>query len=582
MPVALKICPRCSTRFENDAEFCPVDGSRLKTVTDPLIGRMIAGRYLIQRKLGAGGMGTVYRCRHQVIDRDVAIKFLLPEYSRDKEYRHRFLTEARVANQVNHEHIIDITDFGQTDDGYVYIVMEFLQGRTVAAEINLGPMPPRRAFRIAIQIAEGLARAHELGVVHRDIKPENIYLISYKDEPDFVKILDFGVARFAQELHITKHGTVVGTPEYMSPEQITGREITHSSDLYSLGCVLFEMLTSRMPFEGSKAVRVIKQMTQPTPKPSDRIPSIPSAVDRVVSKLLNKTPRERHRDAHHLIEELRGIVDTLPDAPVPDRRPISYPPDIVSSTTVPMKVNQEQWQNRIALLRRLLEQGYPDGDAPQWLCAAIKQLQTAIEEVPPLSERLTSTVTTATWREKDERDTRLRIGKALDVLASDDSRIDRQIDEIRARLDSARCQLVDAMRAVSESVRRAPPTIQSGEHLSTDDATAINLVIQRAQTLTKIGEQITKLDADLESKQNERSDVHFQIEQLKGRLGTLNAESSINKSTIQEQTEQIESELRTKLNSIVPLAGKAISHFMQFPELRALLASHLESDHHTE
>lgn len=569
-------------RFEKDAEFCPVDGNRLKAVTDPLIGRVIAGRYLIQRKLGAGGMGTVYRAHHQVIDRDVAIKFLLPRLSCDKEYRHRFLTEARVANQVNHEHIIDITDFGQTDDEYVYIVMEYLKGRTLAAEIKLGPIPPRRTFRIAIQIAEGLARAHELGVVHRDIKPDNVYIVSHKDDPDFVKILDFGVARFAQELHITKHGTVVGTPEYMSPEQITGREITHSSDLYSLGCVLFEMLTGRMPFEGSKAARVIKQTTQPSPKPSSLTPSIPSAVDRLVEKLLNKNPKERHRDAYHLIEDLRDIADTLPDPPLSDRTPISYPSDIVSSTTVPMKISEEQWQNRVALFRRLLEQGYPEGGAPQWLCAAIEQLQTAIEEVPALTAQLTSTVTTATWQEKDERDTRLRIGKALDVLASDDSRISRQIDEISTQRDSARCHLVKAMGAVAESVSHAPTAVRSGERLSIQEATAINRVMQRAQTLAAIDEKVAKLDSDLESKQNEQGDIHFQIEQLKGRLGTLNAESTINKSMTETQTEQIESELQIKLNSIVPIAGKIISHFMQFPELRSLLATHVANDHPTE
>jgi serine/threonine-protein kinase len=460
--------------------------------------------------------------------------------------------------------------------------MEYLQGRTIAAEVNCGPMPPKRAFNIAIQIAEGLARAHELEVFHRDIKPENIYLISYKGDPDFVKILDFGVARFAQELHITKRGTVVGTPEYMSPEQITGREVTHSSDLYSLGCVLFEMLTNRMPFEGSKSVRVMKQMSQPPPKPSDLIPAIPPTVDRLVCRLLSKIPGERHRDAYHLIEELRDIAETLPEVPLPDRTPISYPSDVVSSPTVPMKVNQEQWQNRVALFRRMLEQGYPEGGAPQWLCAAIEQLESAIEEVPALTSKLTSTVTTATWKERDERDTRLRIGKAIDVLASDDSRINRHIDDIRAQLESARCHLINAMSAVTESVRCAPPTIQSGNSLSTEDAAAINLVMQRAQTLAEIGEQVTKLDSDLESKQNEQGDVHFQIAQLRGRLGTLNAESTINKNMTQIQTEQIEAELRTKLDSIVPLAGKIVTHFMRFPELRASLAPHVASDHPTE
>lgn len=569
-------------RLEGDAEFCPFDGNKLKLLSDPLIGRVIAGRYLIQNKLGGGGMGTVYRCRHQVIDRDVAIKFLLPEYSRDREYRHRFLVEARVANQVNHEHIIDITDFGQTDDGYVYIVMEYLQGRSVAAEISLGPMPARRSFRIAIQIAEGLARAHELGVIHRDIKPENIYLISSKGDPDFVKILDFGVARFAQQIHITKHGTVVGTPEYMSPEQITGREITHSSDLYSLGCVLFEMLTARMPYEGSKSARVIKQMTQPVPKPSDLIASIPSSVDRVVVKLLNKNPEDRHRDAYHLIEELKSIVDTLPDLPTPEWKAFSRPPDLASTTTTPLKLSEEQWRNRVALFRKLIEQRYPEGDAPEWLQAAIGQLQNALEEMPCLTDRLTTAVTAATRQEKEERETRLRIGKALDILASDDSKVSRQIEEVRTRIESTRSRLFDAINAVTESVGRAPAEIKSGEQLSAQEAAAINLLTRSAQALAENSEKMAILDSDLASKQNEQGDLRFQMEQLKGRLGTLNAESAMNRKTTQDQTDQVESELQTKLNSIVPLAGKILSHFMQFPELSSQLEPHIASNRPTE
>ncbi|HKU42563.1 MAG TPA: serine/threonine-protein kinase, partial [Polyangiales bacterium] len=215
--MTLKVCPRCDARFRGDIVTCPIDGTALREPADPFIGRTIGGRYLIEQELGSGGMGAVYRARHQIIGRDVALKFLEPALVRNERQRKRFLGEARAANQINHEHIIDITDFGETEDGLVYMVMEYLEGQPLSEEIEKGPMPPRRALRIATQIALGLARAHELGVVHRDIKPANIYLIRRKADPDYVKVLDFGVARIEHDMRITGQGTIVGTPEYIAP-----------------------------------------------------------------------------------------------------------------------------------------------------------------------------------------------------------------------------------------------------------------------------------------------------------------------------------------------------------------------------
>ena len=213
-------CPRCRTRFRGEIKVCPVDGEALQRLQDPLLGRTIAGRYLIEDKIGGGGMGVVYRAKHQVIARDVAIKFLHQRYTRDPTSRKRFLGEARAANQINHENIIDITDFGETDDGLVYLVMEYLQGRSLDHEIAGRPMGAARALRIAIQIAAGLARAHELDVIHRDVKPGNVFLLRKRADNESIKLLDFGIARFERELRITDRGTLLGTPEYIAPEQI--------------------------------------------------------------------------------------------------------------------------------------------------------------------------------------------------------------------------------------------------------------------------------------------------------------------------------------------------------------------------
>ncbi|MDD9969586.1 MAG: serine/threonine-protein kinase, partial [Myxococcales bacterium] len=307
----VKRCPHCDSRFRRDLSYCPIDGTPLATPEDPFLGLTIAGRYHVEEKLGEGGMGVVYRARHQVIGRDVALKFLYPDLCKNERQRKRFLGEARAANQIDHDHIIDISDYGETEDGLVYMVMEYLQGQPLSSEIESGPLSVARSLRIAQQIALGLARAHELGVVHRDVKPANIYLVDRGDR-DFVKLLDFGVARIEQDLRITVQGTIIGTPEYIAPEQIRSAEATPATDMYALGCVLFEMLTGELPFDGNPTILLVKHVNEPPPQPSDVKPGIPEEVDELVLKMIAKSPEHRHRDAYHLAEDLQQLLAQLP------------------------------------------------------------------------------------------------------------------------------------------------------------------------------------------------------------------------------------------------------------------------------
>jgi serine/threonine-protein kinase len=240
-------CPKCDARFRGDIRVCPIDGQALVAPSDPFLGTVIAGRYLVEELLGVGGMGSVYRARHQFIGRDVALKFLDPSLTKNERLRKRFLGEARAANQINHEHIIDITDFGETEDGIVYMVMEYLEGHSLEEELEKGPIEPRRAVRIALQVALGLGRAHELGVVHRDIKPGNI-LVTQDGTP---KLLDFGLAKLLNPDLARETATAARlafTPAYASPEQVRGETVTTATDVYSLGVVLYELLTGRGPY----------------------------------------------------------------------------------------------------------------------------------------------------------------------------------------------------------------------------------------------------------------------------------------------------------------------------------------------
>lgn len=566
-----KICPKCKTRFPEDAVFCPLDGCRLQSALDPLVGRTIAGRYLVEEKVGSGGMGTVYRCRHQVIGRDVALKFLLPAFSRDKKYRHRFLGEARVANQINHEHIIDITDFGETEDGFVYLVMEYLDGRPLSRDIADGPMPRRRVVHIGRQIAQGLGRAHELGVVHRDIKPDNVYLVENRGDPDFIKLLDFGVARFAQDMRVTAKGAVVGTPEYMSPEQVRSREITASTDLYSLGCVLFEMLTRRLPFTGSQAARIVKQMSEPAPPPSSLLPSIPPEVDAVVLRLLQRKPEDRYRDAYHLLDDLNLLLDVLPaeaEAVAVHRAPATV---AGGERTICAAAEEEGWLERVRLYRRLLQDKYAGGGAPAWLLESIGQIESALDEALLVRQKLSNAVKTATEQEEDVRELRLRIGNALDELARDESRVSRELDAARGELAVAISTMESSEEELLGEVETVPEMAAGVRALPDPEVAALDRLVRAARRLAKHKRTVTHLKGMLDTKQSTWDDLQFQIGQLKGRLGTLNAASNMDKDSIHDRTLTLETQLRLKLESIIPHAQRISSHFMSYPDLRPLL-----------
>src|SRR5690606_22775411 len=195
------------------------------------------------------------------------------DLARDATHRQRFLREAKAANRIDHEHIIRIAGYGETDDGLVYLAMEYLEGEPLSAAIERGPLPPQRAIVIGAQIAAALGRAHALGVIHRDIKPSNVFLLKRAGGGDFVKLLDFGLARMKGEIRLTAGDSVLGTPDYMAPEQARGAPLTGKADLYALGCLLFEMTTGRPPFAGPLPELVLKHVREPAPSLRSRVPT---------------------------------------------------------------------------------------------------------------------------------------------------------------------------------------------------------------------------------------------------------------------------------------------------------------------
>ena len=284
--------------------------------TDPMLGRVIAGRYRLEARIGEGGMGVVYRSRHVLIDRIVAVKLIRPDLRGETHLRAWMLREARAANRVDHAHIIDIHDIGETEEGELYLVMEYLVGTSLSSELARGSMVLSRGVDILEQMCAALARAHDLGVVHRDLKSDNILLTTRGGRKDFVKILDFGLAHLAMDPRLAPKGAVFGTPEYMAPEQARGEEATPQSDLYALGVLFFEMLTGQLPFRSDDRETLLEmQRTAVAPRPRTIKPDVLPAAEAIVIKLLEKDRRKRFQDAHHLHEELKSLQRSLPNTP---------------------------------------------------------------------------------------------------------------------------------------------------------------------------------------------------------------------------------------------------------------------------
>jgi serine/threonine-protein kinase len=306
---------------------CPEDGAALQadaTVqadvpVDPLIGVTFDGKYRLDERLGQGGMGTVYRATHLLIDRPVAIKVLNPRFVEDEEAQERFRREARAAGRLQHMNAVAVTDFGRTEDGYVYIVMELLIGRSLRDVLaREAPLDAARAVSLMLQVSAAVSAAHEAGIIHRDLKPGNIFVVQRKHARPIVKVLDFGIAKLAadalddDQVTLTQVGVMIGTPRYMSPEQCDSRRLTPASDVYSLGIILYEMLTGTTPFTGSTPLAVAMKHSSEIPRPPrEFVGSIPVELEAVVLHALEKSPDNRPANAGDFRQELYETAELL-------------------------------------------------------------------------------------------------------------------------------------------------------------------------------------------------------------------------------------------------------------------------------
>jgi len=319
-----KVCPVCKTEYGGGEVFCPVDAARLVTPSqmsgpasdsdDPLVGTSF-DKYKVIRQIGEGGMGLVYEAEHTVIEKQVAMKVLREDFSKRPEVVERFRQEAKSASRIGHQNIVDIADFGTTPLGQSYFVMEFLDGEDLANVLaREGTVGMERSLHILIQCCQALGAAHDKGIVHRDMKPENIFLTSRGGDPDFVKIVDFGIAKMSDietdgepGRKLTKTGMIFGTPEYMSPEQAAGKPLDHRVDIYAIGVILFELATGRVPFVGDTFMGILTQhMFEEPPSLREVNPQVKvsSELEMVISRALSKDPGARYQTMKDLEEAL--------------------------------------------------------------------------------------------------------------------------------------------------------------------------------------------------------------------------------------------------------------------------------------
>ena len=315
-----RTCPDCNNTYDDEVLHCPEDGRGLSDIpaVDDLIGRTV-GSYRVEKLLGKGGMGCVYMGVHPGIGSRVAIKFLHPEFSHDEKIVDRFFNEARAVNVIGHDNILKILDLNVTEDHRHYFVMEFLHGRPLQALLKHNvSVPLDVAGPILLQICEALEAAHKRGIVHRDLKPDNVYLITMKGKKNFVKVVDFGIARMTDDAGIstgkTQTGMVMGTPAYMSPEQGSGasNKIDGRSDVYSLGVMMFQLATGRLPFPGSNFGEVlIGHLQVPPPPPRSLNPLVPEAYEPLILKCLQKKQEDRYASMKELKHTIEACMDQL-------------------------------------------------------------------------------------------------------------------------------------------------------------------------------------------------------------------------------------------------------------------------------
>lgn len=537
----VKTCPQCKMRYPNEATYCFVEGSDLVELPDPRLGTVIASRYLLEEVIGEGGMATVYRARHKLTDRAVAVKVMNPMLATDPIVRERFRREARSAQRLTHPNIIEIFDQGDTEDGTAFMVMELLQGESLAPVIARGPLDVDRALHIMIQIARGVARAHDLEIIHRDVKPENIFLVRRDDGSDLVKVLDFGIAKSRQDSRLTTQGELFGTPQYMAPERITGKDTGGASDIYALGVVFFEMLTGELPFSAPDVATFFIKHMEETPRSVRSLNArVPEKLDELVQRMLAKSPGDRPVDAHRIHQDLLDIMKEREAAPPPSAG------EDMEHSIAPVTLAAgpaDQWARRMFVLEQMLTTAYgPKAKAPPELNQILDQANELVRKVVGLRMEAYRHQEKLEGLEHRGREKRAQLGFAVDQLGVDASKakeelrsardVQRRMEEeskgARGKYETAhkealfwegRCGFMEPSADLAQAYRAIADSVDEWIALQAEARSTQELVEQVERTANDLDFQLRELRTALTDHEKQLDEERVKIEAVVSEQG---------------------------------------------------------------
>jgi serine/threonine-protein kinase len=572
----MKTCEHCHLRYPNESTFCFVDGKPLVTLKDPRVGTTISGRYVIEEVIGEGGMATVYRARHKIVDRPCAVKIMDPALSRDPVVSERFRREAKAAQKLAHPNIIEIFDEGETEDGTPYMVMELLCGEALGQTLTRGAIEVKRALPIMVQVARALARAHDFEVIHRDLKPDNIFLCQKEDGTDLVKLLDFGIARTMRDARLTGAGEVFGTAPYMAPERITSIDAGAPSDLYAIGVIFYEMLSGELPFTAPDIPTFFyKHMKEPVPKVRAKVPAVPAALEALIESLMAKEPGQRPVDAHRVHNDLVAICGQI-HVPVPpepeDEAPVSRVPATLPAVTI------DRWGKRMAVFEEMLSRAFK-GSPPKDLAGMLSDIKRLVGDVTDLHVKSVLAHRELESLDARGRDGRQRFGFAVDALgvdaskARDEARLaNGKVTPFTSEVVAAKAALMEAHKEVlmweGRSGFEQPYEGLRESYARAADAAGAWIKARRAEK--KAADKAADADRVV-------ADLEFQIQELRTGLHRLDQEVDKEHEEFQKRISDLDEKSEALQSELLALATRFCAPLRRRPELRSLFLD-LEAD----
>ncbi len=523
-----------------------------KSPDDSFIGKVLSGRYQVLEKLSKSPGGiAVYKALHLYVKKFVVVKLLPASAAQDEILKERFMREGQAANLIQHPSVVEVYDMGETEEGVLYIVMEYLEGEPLSGLIKRGPLSQEMAVTVAVQTLEALGPAHALGVVHRDLNPEHIFLMTRAREGRFIKVLDFGIAHLSYEPQITQVGQKLGTPDTMAPEMISGGQVGGGADLYALGCILYAMLTGRFPFVGTAHDILEGHVKEQPERPSHLVMGIPPALDMVVLKLLEKDPESRYLDAYHAIRDLTDLGLALEDDTAQPIEPIPES-DASRRTYPPRSARMERGAGPWA---RFVEDAQKLATTPEERSKA-DAMVALTEQLDGIDRRMENISIKLEALDREIRQSRQNIGRALEELARDQS--------VRnAGLLRSSARVADLHNGLESTSARAAEILGTGvlPEFGPDQPDLNRRVAEAILDLGRVAERWLQYREQADRERNtkrqhlrEVRDIDFQLEELRKRLEKVTLEGEV---AMNEHRRQLERYGRRRLILLDDLAELA-------------------------